>query len=55
VPVDAPTFRAAEQYEPEAGKKVCGTFTGTFRASTELYKRVLEVEATSNLQTSAWQ
>jgi hypothetical protein len=55
VPIDAPTLRAEHQFEAEAGKKVCGTFTGTFRASTALYNRVLEVEETSNLQTSAWE
>lgn len=53
VPIDAPTLRAEHQFEAEAGKKVCGTFTGTFRASTVLYNRVLEVEETSNLQTRA--
>lgn len=53
VPIDAPTLRAEHQFEAEAGKKVCGMFTGTFRASTVLYNRVLEVEETSNLQTSA--
>ena len=53
VPIEAPTLRAEHQSDLEAGKKVCGTFTGTFRASTVLYNRVLEVEETSNLETSA--
>ena len=52
VPIDALTLRPEERYEAERGKKVCGTFTGTFRASTTLYKRVLEVEETSNLTTT---
>ncbi|HEX8151948.1 MAG TPA: hypothetical protein VF698_02430 [Thermoanaerobaculia bacterium] len=55
VPVDVPTLGAEHQFEAEAGKKVCGTFTGTFRASTVLYDHVLEVEETSNLRTSALQ
>jgi hypothetical protein len=53
VPVDAPTLRAEHRFEAEPGKKVCGTFVGTFRVSTLFYDRVLEVEETSNLRTSA--
>lgn len=52
VPIEAPALRPEQRYEPEPGKKVCGTFIGTFRASTTLYKRVLEVEETSGLTTS---
>lgn len=53
VPVDAPALRREQQFDAESGKKVCGTFTGTFRASNALYERVLEVEETSGLITSA--
>src|SRR5438552_18569567 len=52
VPIDAPTLRTAQKFHAGPDKKICGTFTGTFRASTTLYDRVLEVEKTSNLQTS---
>lgn len=53
VPIDAPTLRREQQFDAHPGKKVCGTFVGTFRASNGLYERVLEVEETSNLATSA--
>lgn len=53
VPVEAPSLRRDQQFDPEVGKKVCGTFTGTFRASNALYQRVLEVEETSGLTTTA--
>jgi hypothetical protein len=53
VPLDDPKLSSAEAYEAVPGKKVCGAFTGTFRASTALYNRVLEVEGTSGLRTSA--
>ena len=53
VPIDAPALRREQQFDAEPGKKVCGTFTGTFRASNALYERVLEVEETSDLITSA--
>lgn len=52
VPVNAPALRREQQFDAEAGKKVCGTFTGTFRASNALYQRVLEVEETSGLTTT---
>jgi hypothetical protein len=52
VPIDAATLESADQYEAAPGRKVCGTFTGTFRASTALYNRVLEVEDTSGLVAS---
>lgn len=53
VPIDAPALRSAQKFHAEVDKKVCGTFTGTFRASTALYDRVLEIEETANLKTSA--
>lgn len=53
VPVDALALRREQQFDAEPGKKVCGTFTGTFRASNALYERVLEVEETSGLISSA--
>jgi hypothetical protein len=52
LPVDAPTLRPEQQFDAEPGKKVCGTLTGTFRASNALYQRVLEVEETSGLTTT---
>ena len=47
VPVEAPTLRHEQRIDPQPGKRVCGTFTGTFRASNGLFDRVLEVEETS--------
>jgi hypothetical protein len=53
VPIETSTLKPAKRIGAVAGKKVCGTFTGTFRAMTPLHQRVLEIEETSNLQRSA--
>lgn len=53
VPVSTPRLRREQQFDARPGKKVCGTFTGTFRASNGLFYRVLEVDETSGLTTSA--
>jgi hypothetical protein len=49
VPTYGPGLKEEQQFHPAVGKMVCGTFTGTFRASTALYERVLEVEETADL------
>jgi hypothetical protein len=51
VPVESKRLPPHQQFRTDPRKKVCGTFTGTFRASTELYERVLAIEGTANLQS----
>jgi hypothetical protein len=53
VPVFARGLRREQRFDAEPDKKVCGTFTGIFRASNGLYDRVLEIEQTSDLEKTA--
>jgi hypothetical protein len=53
VPVETLALRREQRFDAQPGQKVCGTFTGTFRASNGLFDRVLEVEETFGLTRSA--
>ena len=51
-------LRPEQRFFPEPGKEICGTFTGTFRASVQfermvLNTNVLEVEQTAHLTTKS--
>lgn len=53
VPVEAPALPLSEEPNADANTIVCGSFTGTFRASNALYQRVLEIDKTEALTRQA--
>jgi hypothetical protein len=53
LPVEAPALPEGQKPRANAGTIVCGTFTGTFRASNGLFERVLEIERTMSLTRRA--
>lgn len=49
VPIDSVKLPPNQRYVLEPNERLCGLFTGTFRAATVVYDRVLEVENATNL------
>jgi hypothetical protein len=49
VPVESKDLPSVQRPRADADTIVCGTFVGTFHASTPLYERVLEIDETTTL------